>query len=484
MTTCPSCGLKNAVEAEACVSCGKPLVAEVVSATKPSSGREANPGSGTKAAPQTSPSATQIFRQDAARAERFRRNLTVMFTDIKGSTSYFDRRGNTMGFAMIQRHNKLLFPVVEVHHGTIVKTIGDAIMARFDEPGRGVAAAIDMQKALAEHNAPLPSEERIEIRIGLNHGVGILEEKDVFGDVVNVASRVQHHCLPNQILIASSVYDAVRDNADFFCQPLSRVKLAGKAEEEQLFLVVWNPDQLKMMRRKELKGICCSRCKHLNEPGSRFCGECGNPLQAAADSGAVPTLVLRSRNASGREREWKLTGRTIVIGRHSGDVSLPDDQLLSFSHVRLEWRSGQWFLRDLGSTNGTYVRIRGQVPLELDSWFLVGSYRFQVAPSDQPGAPPALWVLGADNAVLGEIPVDRDAITIGREGADLGFPDDPAISGLHARLLRKSGQFFLEDLRSSNGTFLRVIEEMAVELGDSFIAGAELFVMQTEKARS
>lgn len=484
MISCPSCGQKNAPEADECVACGKPLVAKVVSATKPSTSREANPGPGTKPAPQASPSATQIFRVAEARAERFRRNLTVMFTDIRGSTSYFDRRGNTMGLMMIQRHNKLLFPIVQTHHGTIVKTIGDAIMAYYDEPGHGVSAAVDMQKALAEHNAPLASDERIEIRIGLNHGVGILEEKDVFGDVVNVASRVQHHCLPNQILISNSVYEAVHDNPEFFCQPLSRVKLAGKAEEEQLFLVVWHPDQLKMLRRKELKGVCCSRCKYLNGPGSRFCGECGNPLQAAAEAGAAPTLVLRSRKAGGREREWKLTQRTIVIGRHSGDISLPDDELLSFSHVRLEWRSGQWFLRDLGSTNGTYLRIRGQVPLEADSWFLVGSYRFQLAPSDQPGAPPSLWVLGADNAVLGEVPVDRDTITVGREGADLGFPDDATISGLHARLLRKAGQFFLEDLRSSNGTFLRVTEEMPVEPGDSFIAGAGLFEMQTEKART
>lgn len=407
-----------------------------------------------------------------------------MFTDIKGSTSYFDRHGNTMGLMMIQRHNKLLFPIVQAHRGTIVKTIGDAIMAYFEEPVEGVAAAIDMQKALAEHNAPLPEDERIQIRIGLNHGVGILEEKDVFGDVVNVASRVQHHCLPNQILISNSVFEAVRDNEAFFCQPLRRVQLAGKAQEEQIFLVVWDPHQLKMVRRKEFQGIYCNRCKHPNDLGSRFCGSCGNPLQAIADAGAVPLLVLRARNASGQEREWKLTQRTVVIGRHSGDVSLPEDELLSFSHVRLEWRSGQWFVRDLGSTNGTYVRIRGQAPLDLGGWFMVGSYRFQLAPSEQPEAPPELWVLGADNAVLGEIALDRDSITVGREQADLSFPDDPSISSLHARLLRKAGQFLLEDLRSSNGTFLRVSEEIPVGSGDSLIAGAQLFEIQTQKART
>lgn len=484
MITCAYCGKDNAPGATECVSCAKPLLAPVAAPANPSAARESNPSSTAKPAASAEPSGTQVFRPGETRVERFRRNLTVMFTDIQGSTSYFDRRGNTMGLRMIQRHNKLLFPIIQNCRGTVVKTIGDAIMAYFNEPPDGVAAAIDMQKALAEHNAPLPPEEKIQIRIGLNFGVGILEGNDVFGDVVNVASRVQHRCLANQILISSSVYDAVHDNPDFFCQPLGRVQLAGKAQEEQIFLVVWHPDQLKMLRRKELKGICCSRCKHLNEPGSRFCGACGNPLQPATEPGAVAPLTVRSRDAKAREREWKMTQRAVVIGRHSGDISLPDDSLLSFSHVRLECRRGQWFVRDLGSTNGTFVRIRGQVSLELGSWFLVGIYRFQLAAAEAADAPPILWVLTADGAVIGEVPVDRDAITIGREGADLSFPDEPSISSLHARLLRKSGQFFLEDLHSSNGTFLRVTEETPVESGDSFIAGGEVFQLQMEKART
>lgn len=482
MIRCPDCGRENPPETVECVSCGKSLVAEVTSASRASSARAVNPGPSTQ--PAAAATSTQVFRPGETRIERFRRNLTVMFTDIKGSTSYFDRFGNTMGLRMIQRHNKLLFPIIQVHKGTIVKTIGDAIMAYFEDPREGVAAAIEMQKALAEHNASLPPDDKIQIRIGLNLGIGILEGNDVFGDVVNVASRVQHRCLENQILVSSSVYEAVRDTTDLFCQPLGRVQLAGKAQEEQIFLVVWHPDQLKLLRRKELKGALCSRCKTLNAPGSRFCGECGNPLQGTAETAAVPTLALRSRNAKGREREWKFTQRSIVIGRHGGDISLPEDELLSFTHVRLECRGGQWFVRDLGSTNGTYVRIRGQVPLELGGWFLVGIYRFQLAAAESPELPPTLWVLAANGAIMGEVPMDRDTLTIGREGADLSFPDEPSISGLHARLLRKADQFLLEDLRSSNGTFLRATEEMPIESGDNFMVGGELFRIETEKARS
>ena len=73
--------------------------------------------------------------------ERLRTPMTILFSDIKDSTAYFERRGDVEGLAMVERHNNLLFPCVENNNGRIIKTIGDAIMALFLDPVDAVTAA-------------------------------------------------------------------------------------------------------------------------------------------------------------------------------------------------------------------------------------------------------------------------------------------------------------------------------------------------------
>src|SRR6185436_20952751 len=80
--------------------------------------------------------------------EKMRTPVTVLFSDIKGSTAYFEKFGDVQGLAMVQRHNDILFPVIEAAGGRVVKTIGDAIMAAFEDPESGIHGAIGMQRAL------------------------------------------------------------------------------------------------------------------------------------------------------------------------------------------------------------------------------------------------------------------------------------------------------------------------------------------------
>jgi tetratricopeptide (TPR) repeat protein len=100
--------------------------------------------------------------------------MAVLFTDIVGSTAYFEQRGDVEGLALVHRHNDLLFPLVPAHGGRVVKTIGDAIMAVFDDTGRAVAAAVAMQRALAGDASA--GHEAIHIRIGLHTGT-VLKDK-------------------------------------------------------------------------------------------------------------------------------------------------------------------------------------------------------------------------------------------------------------------------------------------------------------------
>jgi len=177
--------------------------------------------------------------------DKFQKNITVMFTDIKGSTSFFETFGDVEGRAMVQRHNALLFPKVEEFGGQVIKTIGDAIMAKFEDAANGVKCAIAMQEALLDHNKLQDQKhKKILVRIGLNYGPAVVEDKDVFGDAVNVAARVEAQADAEQILISDDLYKEVRSDDDILVRFFGEVEAKGKAEPVKLYKVIWSEEQL------------------------------------------------------------------------------------------------------------------------------------------------------------------------------------------------------------------------------------------------
>ena len=130
-------------------------------------------------------------RLDRELQKKFKREVTILFTDICGYTKYMETRGDISGRAMLQKHNDIVFPLVEKHEGVVIKTIGDAVMATFSTPLAGVKASIAIQNGLYEYNRKVQAADRIHVRIGINKGEALMDEADVFGDAVNVASRIQ-----------------------------------------------------------------------------------------------------------------------------------------------------------------------------------------------------------------------------------------------------------------------------------------------------
>jgi class 3 adenylate cyclase/CHAT domain-containing protein/tetratricopeptide (TPR) repeat protein len=169
---------------------------------------------------------------------QFRHEVTLLFTDIRGSTSYFERWGDLSGRQMVQRHNDLLFPLIAQQQGTILKTIGDAIMASFAEPASAVQAAMAMQQALRDYNRDREAAEQIHIRIGINSGRALVEPHDVFGDVVNAAARVESCALPDQILISEATYHRLPTTIP--CRLLGAKEVKGKSVPIQLYEVLWD----------------------------------------------------------------------------------------------------------------------------------------------------------------------------------------------------------------------------------------------------
>lgn len=170
---------------------------------------------------------------------RHKNALTVLFTDVVGSTSFFERNGDTAGLVMIHRHDELAARAIQQYEGTVVKTIGDSAMAEFPNPGAAVRAAVEIERQFLKLNLTLPEDQRAEVRIGVHTGVGFRKGNDLFGDVVNVTARIVKRTAPAQILISRPMYEAISKESDLHCRWLSKLTIDGRTEQEDIFEVLW-----------------------------------------------------------------------------------------------------------------------------------------------------------------------------------------------------------------------------------------------------
>jgi class 3 adenylate cyclase/tetratricopeptide (TPR) repeat protein len=182
-------------------------------------------------------------RIDELLKSRYSRDVTIMFSDIKGSTAVFESRGDIEGRAMIQQHNEMLFPLIERYGGRVLKTMGDAIMASFEEPVQAVRSAVDIQRSLFHYNKGREELDRIQVRIGIDTGRGLIESKDVFGEVVIVAARLENIAQPDQILISQQVYEKVKSSDQVICRYVGPRKLKGRTELLGVYRVVWGEEE-------------------------------------------------------------------------------------------------------------------------------------------------------------------------------------------------------------------------------------------------
>jgi serine/threonine protein kinase/class 3 adenylate cyclase len=201
---------------------------------------------------------------------KHKNTLTVLFTDVAGSTSFFERNGDTAGLAMIHRHDKVASGVVQQYGGKVIKTIGDSAMAEFPDADSAVRAGVEIQRQFLKLNSALPQRQRVEVRIGIHSGVGFRRGNDLFGDVVNVAARIVKRTAPAQILISRPVYEAVSNVSDPHCQWLSKYTIDGRTEKEDIYEVAWTDADAYRELRERLAGPSCvpSRYEVLSQVGT------------------------------------------------------------------------------------------------------------------------------------------------------------------------------------------------------------------------
>jgi len=201
-------------------------------------------------------------------------------------------------------------------------------------------------------------------------------------------------------------------------------------------------------------------------------------------------------------KSFELSQPAVTIGRTEGDILLADDPYVSPRHARLEQVGGVWQIDDLGSLNGVFVRVKGRRPLQKHDLILLGSQVLQFEPVNDEerqlgpvsqhgtrifGTKPVRRLARLDQrttaGLVGDVYyVHRDETTLGRELGDIVFTADAFLSRRHAVVRRDpaSGEFSLEDLESSNGTFVAIRSRSPIEQGDRVRIGQHLFRFEHE----
>jgi len=147
------------------------------------------------------------------RAER--RLAAILAADVAGYSRLMgvDEEGTLAALKAIRR--ELADPKIKEHRGRIVKTTGDGLLLEFASVVDAVRCAVDVQREMAERNADVPPDHRIELRMGINVGDIIRDGRDIYGDGVNVAARLEALAEPGGICVSRVVRDQVRDKLAF-----------------------------------------------------------------------------------------------------------------------------------------------------------------------------------------------------------------------------------------------------------------------------
>jgi pSer/pThr/pTyr-binding forkhead associated (FHA) protein len=264
----------------------------------------------------------------------------------------------------------------------------------------------------------------------------------------------------------------------------------------------------------EVKPIFCGSCGTRMSDDDAFCAACGEPLQGGLDSpdltvstqprGITPMVVSGSGVRGPRlsllaedgdvVSEIPLERGEIVVGRSTGDVQFDDDDAVSPEHAVLTWKDNALHVRDLGSSNGSWLYILapqaltdGDVLLigsqvirfrKLSSGFLLDDTELRQAGSRTPQRDDAmLEQLRADGSVRDVLYLSPGrTILIGRDHGDWAFPYDPTMSARHAeiRSVPQRDEYVVRDLGSRNGIGVLVRGERAVRGGERLLFGRKM----------
>lgn len=254
------------------------------------------------------------------------KKLAVLFADICGSTALYDNLGDDRARQLIAQCVGDLVAEVSKHHGKLIKTIGDEILCTFPDSEYAFYAACAMQRSVEQ--GKYQGDQKMSVRVGFHFGDVICEADDVFGDTVNVASRVMSITRAAQIMTTQAAVDNLKPALRGRLRQVMRAEFRGKQGKYDIFLVTWGLDDMLNTR--------------------------------------VGSAAFRKPSPSNNQLVLKYRGRTVVsnndrrsllLGREKTcDIYIEGD-FVSREHARIELHSDKFIIIDQ-STNSTYIRTK------------------------------------------------------------------------------------------------------------------------------
>ena len=253
-------------------------------------------------------------------------NLCVLFADVSGSTRLYEKLGDTEALRAIDRCLERMGRAVISYKGRVIKTIGDEIMAVFDSAEAGMLAASDMQQRV-DDLLPI-SGTKMAIRVGFHFGPVIEENKDVFGDTVNVAARMAGLAKAGQIVTTDASVQLLPGLLRESTREIDALAVKGKESDIRVHEVIWQENAELTMKSGSITPVAA------------------NAARLRLRHGATEIVLSAERPAAS-------------LGRDAACDIVISDPSASRNHGKIERRRDKFMLVDI-STNGTYLSIQGE----------------------------------------------------------------------------------------------------------------------------
>ena len=249
--------------------------------------------------------------------------LAILFADVSGSTQLFEKYGDVVARNKIADVLKLLTNTTKQNTGIVVKTIGDEVMCIFPKAEQGVTAACNMQEILKNMNTENNDGIVLNIRVGIHFGPALMENKDVFGDAVNIAARMATQAKGEQIITTGTTIQHLSPELKEKTRFVDKAPIKGKQQEIEIYEIIWQEEDVTHMATVK-------------------------PIQN------TPQIMKLKY----KEREVKINtdSAIVVLGRGQTCDLAVNEQMASRQHARVELRRNKFFIIDQ-STNGTYILL-------------------------------------------------------------------------------------------------------------------------------
>lgn len=258
---------------------------------------------------------------------------TVLFADLRGSTSLFEQLGNAEATSVVTHTVKAVASAVPAHGGQLIKTLGDGLMAVFDHSAQAIAAAAQMHDELEKlvsrggtHGAS-SGLRKLRLQVAAARGEVVEMSGDCFGDAVNVAARLIDHASDNETLVTGEVMIDLEPTVRERFRSLDWLHLRGRAEPVQVHV---------LGGRRALADVAATQF--------------GGTVEPTLEPEGIRLGWLDI------EHVYAAQQLPVILGRSPQATFRLEDSRVSRSHARIDWHAGAFQLTDL-SYNGTYVRF-------------------------------------------------------------------------------------------------------------------------------